>query len=142
MMARSAQVQVAAESNETVTIGGDEVLLQLQMVKFRDGEMGLVFFDNGSTVVIIRNYFTARLSLSLVVKSFLMMTTVDQLSKKTRPISPPLNLTIWSCSRTSSPPMVTVSLDSAATCIWAVLATKWFTRALVEPCSIVWWLAL
>ena len=45
-VARTAQIQVAAESKETVTIGGDEVLLQLQMVKFRGGEMGLVFFDN------------------------------------------------------------------------------------------------
>ena len=42
---RSAQVQVAAESKETVTIGGDEVQLQLQMVKFRGGDMGLVFFE-------------------------------------------------------------------------------------------------
>ena len=60
-IARSAQVQVAAESKETVTIGGNEVLLQLQMVKFRGGDNGLVFFDNGSTVVIIRKDFATRL---------------------------------------------------------------------------------
>ena len=63
IIARPPQIQVAAESKETVTIGGDEVLLQLQTVRFRGGDIGLVFFDNGSTVVIVRNDFSARLGL-------------------------------------------------------------------------------
>ena len=61
--AKPSEVQVAAKSDETVTIGGDEVLLQLQMVDFRGGDKGLVFFDNGSTAVIIREKFAARLKL-------------------------------------------------------------------------------
>ena len=59
-----AQVQAAAESKEAVTIGGDEVLLQVQKVKFKQGQDRLVFFDNGSTIVIVRNYFATKLGLA------------------------------------------------------------------------------
>ena len=60
-MHRNVVREAIEEPEDKIDFRQDETLLQLQLVPFRGGKQGIIFWDVGTTIVLIRHGFAKEL---------------------------------------------------------------------------------